>query len=281
MLRDIESLRFSYERHLLRAIASRLGAVPLIDYSQSRQLMDARRRDLLGEAVRVTEDLLPEVHKVYQDCLDMLGGGFSGDLFVQQSSIYNAGVFAHDKKFDILIHSALLNDFSSDELRFVFGHELGHVVFQHSQFPVRDIIHHIKDEDPEAARMLFRWSRASEVSADRVGMLCCAQLGPAATAIFKTSSGLSGISVDRVLRSLRRQCKELEVQLKSVKDADTWVRTHPMIPIRFKAIELASLDIIALGRNTGGFSAKGFQRIDEQISIILEKLDSSHGFHLK
>ena len=139
MIRDIESLRFSYETHLFNAIKSRLGPIPLIDYAQSRQLLDTRRRDLLGDAVRVTSDLLPEIHKEYQSCLDILGGGFSGDLFVQQSSFYNASVFAHDKKFDILIHSALLNDFLPDELRFVFGHELGHVLVKHSLFPFRDV----------------------------------------------------------------------------------------------------------------------------------------------
>jgi len=39
-------------------------------------------------------------------------------------------------------------------------------------------------------------------------------------------------------------------------------------------LELAALDIIALGRGTGGFSAKGFKKIDEQVSFILETLDS-------
>ncbi|QTA80539.1 Peptidase, M48 family [Desulfonema limicola] len=274
MLKDIESLRFSYESRLFRAIGSRLGHIPLIDYACSRQLLDTRRRDLLGDAVRVTPDLLPGIHKEYQSCLDMLGGGFTGDLFVQQSSFYNASVFAHDKKFDILIHSALLNDFTPDELRFVFGHELGHVIFKHYLFPVRDIIAQVKNHDPEAASLLFRWSRASEISADRVGMLCCSQLGAAATALFRTSSGLSNIDVNKVLQSFRCQYLDLENQLLFVNNTDAWVRTHPMIPIRFKALELAALDIIALSRKTGGFSTKGFRKIDEQIALILEKIDS-------
>jgi len=70
------------------------------------------------------------------------------------------------------------------------------------------------------------------------------------------------------------QYQDLENQLRSVNNTDAWVRTHPMIPIRFKALELAALDIIALARRTGSFSAKGFRKIDEQISFILETLDS-------
>lgn len=45
------------------------------------------------------------------------------------------------------------------------------------------------------------------------------------------------------------------------------------IPIRFKAMELAALDIIALGHGSGGFSEKGFRSMDRQISGILAALD--------
>lgn len=269
---DIEPLRFSYETRLLKTIAGRIGGVPLIDHVESKHLLDTRRRDLLSDAVRVTEDLLPEVNGVYQSCLRCLGGDIAGDLFVQQSGAYNASVFGHDRKFDILIHSALLNDFSLDELRFVFGHELGHVLFQHSQFPVRDILTVLKDKDPEMSDLLTRWSRASEISADRVGMLCCGQLGAAATALFRTASGLADMDLDRVLRSFRLQFDELEAQIHSSGQKPAWFRTHPMIPIRFKAIELSALDVISLRRGDG-FSAKGFRRVDAQIAALMEALD--------
>ncbi|MEZ4529204.1 MAG: M48 family metallopeptidase [Desulfobacterales bacterium] len=270
---DMESLRFSYESRLFRAISARFGPVPLMDYDKSRQFLEARRRDLLGDAVRVTEELLPDIHAIYRHCLDVLGGEIEGDLFVRQSPEYNASVFAHDRRFDILIHSALINDFSGEELGFVFGHELGHVVFQHSQFPVRDLYPLVKDRDPEGSVLLLRWSQAAEVSADRVGMMCCGQLGAAATALFRTASGLRGIDANSALHSFRNQYAELETRLRSASDRTAWIRTHPMIPIRFKAIELAALDLIALGKGTGGFSEKGFRRIDQQIAATLEALE--------
>ena len=204
-----------------------------------------------------------------------MGGGFAGDLFIQQSPDYNASVFAHNNRFDIVIHSSLVRDFSLDELRFVFGHELGHVIFKHSLFPVKEILPQIVKVDKSLTQLLLRWSRASEISADRIGMLCCSQLGAAATALFKTSSGLPDIDMDRVLRSFRAQFEDLEKQIRLAEHRSGWVRTHPMMPIRFKALELAALDIVALGRQTGGFSAKGFQRVDRQISAILEALDVS------
>ena len=270
---QIESLRFSYESHLFGEIRRRLGAIPLMDFNASGRLFECRKRDLLGDAVRITADLLPEVHEIYQSCLDRLGGGLTGDLFVQQSPAYNASVLAHDRRFDILVHSALLRDFAPDELRFVFGHELGHVVFSHSVFPVQEIIARVEGLPPDAARLLLCWSRASEVSSDRIGLLCCGRLSPAAGALFKTASGLSGIDTDRILRSFRLQYEDLERRICQTHDAPGWVRTHPMIPIRFKAMELAALDIIALGHGSGGFSEKGFRSMDRQISGILAALD--------
>lgn len=271
----LETLRFSYESHLFGAIRQRIGMVPLMDFAKANHLLEMRRQDLLGDAIRVTADLVPEIHAAYQSCLDAVGGGFAGDLFIQQSPDYNASVFAHGDRFDIVIHSSLVRDFCLDELRFVFGHELGHVIFKHSLFPVKEILPQAAKLDQPLTHLLLRWSRASEISADRIGMLCCGRLGVAATALFKTSSGLPNIDVDRVLRSFRAQFEDLEKQILGSESRSAWVRTHPMMPIRFKALELAALDIVALGRRTGGFSAKGFQCVDHQISAIMEALDVS------
>jgi hypothetical protein len=108
-------------------------------------------------------------------------------------------------------------------------------------------------------------------------MLCCGRLGAAISALFRTASGLAGIDEDRVLRSLRDQYEALEVALAGPTPASSAVRSHPMIPIRFKAIELAALDILAFGGKTGGFSSRGFQKVDRQIAGALQRLDAQCG----
>lgn len=281
LLNDIESLRFSYESHLLRVLKAQLGPdFPMIDQGKAQYLLDTRRKGLLGDAVRVTADLLPDIHEAYQSCLDIFGGGLSGELFVQQSQEYNANVFAHGRKFDVLIHSALLKDFTLDELRFVLGHELGHVVFEHSRFPVYDILANTEEIGADTANLMFRWARSSELSADRVGLLCCGKLNTGVTALFKTASGLAEIDTDRILRSFHMQYEELEKQIfapvseQGAHDRFGWVCTHPMILIRFKALELAALDIVSLRKGSKGFSWKGFRTVDKQIGDLLEAIDA-------
>ncbi|MFH1464304.1 MAG: M48 family metallopeptidase [Pseudomonadota bacterium] len=276
MHEDLENLRFSYETKLFKAIEAELGEQRGRDGEEAESMLQQRRHSLLGDAVRITAELLPEVHAAYQECLGVIGGELTGELFVLQSNEYNASVAAHEKRFDIVVHSALLRDFSLEQLRFVFGHELGHVVFGHSRFSVREIFarHEERGMPAALASLLFRWSRAAEVSADRVGLLCSGKLPGAVSALFLTASGLQGVHEDRVLRSLRAQYDELERHLSDVHGSHGWIRTHPMIPVRFKALELAALDLVALRQQHAGFSWNGFRGIDTKIMGVLEKLDS-------
>lgn len=273
MFGELEKLRFGYETKLFEAIEAEIGEQRGRDAEEAQHLLQMRRRSLLGDAVRITPELLPDVHAAYQDCLDVLGGDLTGNLFVMQSNEYNASVLAHDKTFDVVIHSALLQDFDLEQLKFVFGHELGHVVFGHSKFNPREILSNPDGVPATLASLLFRWSRAAEVSADRVGLLCCGRLQGAVSALFLTASGIMGIDENRVLRSLRSQYDELEAHINEQGGSHGWIRTHPMIPIRFKALELGALDLVALRQQHKGFSWTGFRGIDDKIMSVLETLD--------
>ena len=275
---DIEYLRFNYESSLLREIETRLGAIPTIGQIQSQNFLALRKRNLIGDAMLISPDVLPEVYEIYTNCLNLFGNDLHGNLFVRQSKEYNANIFSHNKKFDLLIHSALLEDFTPNELSFVLGHELGHVLLGHSQVSMLDLLKLIEDLkpgliSPETKDLMYRWARAAELSADRVGLLCCGKLEPAAKALFRTLSGLSGISIDRILNSFHTQYDFLEAHMEKHSDGQSWIGTHPMIPIRFKALELAALDIILLRKQPDAFSQKGFRKVDQKISSILLTLD--------
>jgi len=275
---DIECLRFNYESDLLRKIESRLGEIPTISQMQSKNFLALRKRDLLGDAMLLSPDVLPEIYEIYTNCLSLFGSNLQGNLFVRQSKEYNANIFSHEQKFDLLINSALLEDFSPNELSFVIGHELGHALLGHSQVSMIELLR-LTDElkpgliSPETKELMFRWSRTAELSADRVGLLCCGKLESAAKALFKTLSGLSGINIDRIFNSFHTQYDILEAHMEKLSNGESWIGTHPMIPIRFKAIELAALDIIFLRKQPEAFSQKGFRKIDQKISSILLTLD--------
>jgi hypothetical protein len=274
MEHKLEPLRFSYETKLFNEIKAIFGRV-IAETSRNRRIrFDAHKRSLLGDSLRITKDLLPEVHDLYQSCLDLIGSNLSGDLYVQQCADFNASVLGHGKRFDLLVYSGLLDCLTPAELRFVIGHELGHVVFGHSGFSINYIFEHLEVDEEDAA-LLFRWSRSAEISCDRVGLLCCGELGASISALFKIRSGLTDIGHDKILKSFRDQYEALVSHIEKIGGNMGWVRTHPMIPIRFKAIELAALDIVALKKDIDSFNWNGFRAIDNEIGVLLEKLDSA------
>ncbi|HXG68144.1 MAG TPA: M48 family metallopeptidase [Blastocatellia bacterium] len=265
MLQHLDGLRFNYENKLFMqlqmdpSLSQSLSAMPRL------REFHARKRQVLGSAVKITPALIPELYELYQTCLKFFGGKIQGDLYVQQQTDYNAYVYSAGDRFDIIVSSAIVKDFKKQEIAFVIGHELGHVLFEHNKIPVGHILQNCEGLSYELAHRLFQWSRAAEISADRIGLLCGGSLSSAANAFFKLSSGLSLQNEEEIIRSLRMQFDEIK---KLSGTSDDWVCTHPLIPIRFKSLELIALDILAL-RNHGMQSKLSWAQIDSQISEVL------------
>ena len=101
MFPQLEQLRFGYENTLFAQLRSRFRGV-LNSQLAGSSAFDSRKGSLLGDAVRITPDLLPEVYATYQSCLDAVGGSLIGDLYIQQNNDYNANVLGRGNRFDVL-----------------------------------------------------------------------------------------------------------------------------------------------------------------------------------
>ena len=275
---SLGNLRFTYDGELAALIQTRCGDSVGRREGRIRSLLDARRGELLGNTVCVTAELVPEVYAAFRDCVELLTGSeLSGGLYVQQCRDYNANVFSDGRRFDVVVNSGMLEDFTHEELKFVLGHELGHVLYEHSSLPVSEIMSQSEDLSAEEAALMMRWSRAAEISADRIGLLCTGGLTTAVTALFKTSSGLKGIDSDAILRSFRAQYDELQAHQQEKGNRYESLRTHPVMAVRFKALEMAALDVMALRKNAAGFSWKSFRALDRQIAMTLGSLENPTG----
>ena len=132
-----------------------------------------------ANAVRVSERQFPRIHHRYMEVLETLDAPMHYGLFVSQTPMVNAGAYGMDQPF-IVLNSGSLIILDEDELTFLLGHEVGHILSGHvlyrtmtvlllqlaqMGFPIIGL----------AARAilvgLLEWQRKSELSCDRAGLL--------------------------------------------------------------------------------------------------------------
>ena len=127
------------------------------------------------------------------------------------------------------------------ELASILGHELGHFLFGNHR--LNALIN--DDQNNPAATVLpplgeslfLRWRKKSEISADRVGLLACGDLRSAARGLLKATFGLSDRNINLDVEALLEQIDEIKGSRELM---DATFASHPLLPIRLKALELFS-----------------------------------------
>ncbi len=155
----------------------------------------AQRRRMLSGSLRVTEGVSPYLSQLLGNVRKILGIAGRVELYVAPSDSINAFCMPlPEGALLLVISSGAVERFSEREFLFLLGHEIGHGLLGHYQFPAEAMVHPEDDDNqlPWATCMdLLAWSRASEISADRMGLLCCQSAEVATRAFLKLASGLS------------------------------------------------------------------------------------------
>ena len=249
----------------------------------------ARRRRLLGNALRLTRSLAPTVTTALTACQEVLGHDGPVEVFAQPDPTLPAGaVHVPGEPPAIVLSSRLLEVLTEAELRFVIGHELGHLALEH--FALRlPATRTVQDAaglivPSPLALALGLWSRAAEVSADRAGLLCARQLEASASALLKLSSGLSSGSVKAELAQYTREVDALlsfpEAREKPREDEDALgcFVTHSFSPPRLRAL-------VAFSRSrrfrevAGSYASEegiSEEEVDALVARDLQALDPSY-----
>jgi len=154
-----------------------------------------------ANGVKVGPRQYPELWDRYLEVCETLDVKQPYDLFVSQTPLVNAGAYGMDKPF-IVLNSGSLVLLEGDELSYLMGHELGHIMSGHVLyrtmivlllqlaqlgFPVVGL----------AARAilvaLLEWSRKAELSSDRAGLLTVQNPDATLTGFMKLAGGVPGM----------------------------------------------------------------------------------------
>ncbi len=212
----------AFEHPADRAALTALRKVPGFDLLLRKLIGFIGERGLrylyLGSAVRVGPKQFAAIDEVYKECLDVLDIRERPELFVAQTPYVNAGAIGVDKPF-IVLNSATVALLDREELRFVLGHELGHILSDHVLY--KTMFHLLLRFGVGAAGIplggvalfaiiaaLGEWHRKSEISCDRAGLLATQDLGVAFSTQLKMAGG--GASSETSVEEFVRQAEEYE-----------------------------------------------------------------------
>ena len=218
---------------------------------------DYWRSRMEGHCMKVEKDILPDLYAMCQEVKERLNFKDAVDFYVTGDSTLNAfSVAAEDEDHPhiVNINSAMFDLMSEEELRFVIGHELGHIMNKDSA--LKRLIFFVFPPDNAKSRL---HDQLAELVADRYGFLANGNLNACVTAFYKMSSGLDlakmSVSIDALLSDNRKRL-DYFMKGKGLSRHD-----HPVNPIRVQAINLFA-------------TAKGEKELedgmDELINILLK-----------
>lgn len=201
----------SYEHPADRAATAALGSIPLMDKVIKRLTdvaMERRLRQLLiGNAVRLGPNQIPDVFARYTRAGQVLDLGSLPDLYVTQTPFVNALTVGAQKPV-VVVYSSLLGDYHDDEVEAVLGHELGHVLSEHYYYTTAYVLlaQFLAASAPGPLAglpiramylVLLEWSRAAELSADRASALVTDDPQVTCRMLMRMAGGaLAGMDLD-------------------------------------------------------------------------------------
>jgi Zn-dependent protease with chaperone function len=242
----------SWEHPADRAALQTLRAVPGVDEVIRKVLAmlgGERGIRLLfqGNAVRVGPTQFPRLWRLHTEVAATFDWPTIPELYVSQTPFFNAGAYGIDAPF-IVVHSAAIELLDEDELRVLLAHELGHVISGHALYHTIAAILAMMSLGalPMLAglavlpiRLAFlEWSRKSELSSDRAGLLGGQDIVVAQRMDMKMAGGGRGsafagqLDVDTFMQQAHEYAGSSEGLDVIYKLLSTLALTHPMHTVR-------------------------------------------------
>lgn len=200
------------------------------------------RSRMEGHCMKVDKDILPEFHSLCQEVKCRLGFDEPVDFYVTGDSTLNAfSVASEDDGHPhiVNVNSAMFDLMSQDELRFVVGHELGHII--NKDTALKRLVYFVFPPDTTTPPVTLQHKirlhdQLAELVADRYGYLANGNLNACITAFFKMASGLDlgkmNVSIGALLSDNRKRL-DYFLNGRGLSQYD-----HPVNPIRVQAINL-------------------------------------------
>lgn len=245
---------FTYpgDEEALNALKNIPGAAPLLTWLQANfteQLVFLTNNE---QMVRAGRHNFPTLYRLLERCAEILSVPVP-ELYITTNPNLNAYTQGQ-RRTCIVLHSALVEQLTPDELSFVIGHELGHIKSAHGLYRLLGEI--LLDYWGVIAGMIplpglnllqiplllayWEWYRRAEFSCDRAGLLCVQDVDPCLHALGKLAGKVEGYEDEFHIDAAIQQCEahkdvnnKLILLISILKNAQN---THPFVPRRLKLL---------------------------------------------
>lgn len=174
----------------------------------------------LASMVRIESRQFPDLLRLIDDGAQMLDLADTPEAFVNCDPVPSATTVGIDKPF-LVLSSGLVDLLDEEEMRFVIGHELGHILSGHAVY--RSMLNQLLSLSRRVFFLpigylglralltaLEEWYRKSELSCDRAGLLAAQDPEAALRALMKVAGGSRLAEMD--VTAFLEQAREYDAQ---------------------------------------------------------------------
>jgi Zn-dependent protease with chaperone function len=255
-----------------RATFESAKPIELAVASTVRMFKQVWRGQLLGNAVKVGERQFPRIQGIVKECAQTLGIA-TPQVYIVSSPVLNAATYGTDEESFVMVHSALVDHYTDEELRMVLGHECGHIHNSHVVYLTT--LHYLKMVAQAylgplvapAVLPLNAWSRRAEITCDRAGMLCSKNSETAQRALTKLVLGSRKLYEEFNLDAFLEQYDEGKDSIGRYMEV---FASHPYLPKRVLAMRIFAESELYKKHTKSGSTGLSMTEVDDRVKGLLK-----------
>lgn len=192
---DSKTYEHNFDKNALKSLKALPGFDSVVNFFLNWGYIKWHVIELQGSNFLVTRESCPELYDLVHSVADTLDVRPLPRFYTQWGYAINGYTTGYKEDTLLVLNSGAIDLLNDDELRYVAGHEMGHVKSGHVLYHVMaQLFNSAISQIPLVSALttpiyygLMYWNRMSEFTADRAGLLACQNIDAAINAIIKMS----------------------------------------------------------------------------------------------